>query len=214
MSPNRTDRPDFGASSRALMHETIMNALDELVTERSWNEVSLAQVAERSGVSRQTLYNAIGGRDEITGAYVLWSAERLLDDVDRAIAEHPDDLRAALTAGFGVFVAVAPEHPLIRALLASSGAEDLRTLVSSPAGVPLIEAATGRLHDIVLRHWPALAGPSIDTATVDAVLDAIVRLAISHVTLAAGGQDPTVVVDLAIGPAVSAVAAALHQPTP
>lgn len=212
MSPDRSPTTGFGASSRVLLHETVMGALDDLVTERSWNDVSLAQVAARAGVSRQTLYNAIGGRDEITAAYVLWSAERLLDDVDRAIAEHPDDLRAALTAGFGVFVEVAPGHPLIRALLASSGADDLRTLVSSPAGAPLIEAATGRLNAIVVRHWPALARPGADRATVDAVLDAIVRLAISHVTLATGGQDPTVAVDLAIGPAVSALAATVRTP--
>ena len=204
----------MSASTRALLHETVMSALDDLVTERSWSDVSLAEVAKRAGVSRQTLYNAIGGRDEITGAYVLWSADRLLDDVDRAVAEHPDDLRAALTGGFGVFLHVAPEHPLIRALLASSGAEDLRTLVSSPAGAPLIAAATARLQDIVLRHWPALADPSVDTATVTAVLDAIVRLAISHVTMASDGLDPTVAVDLAIGPAISAVAAALGQPAP
>lgn len=204
----------MSASTRALLHETVMSALDDLVTERSWSDVSLAEVAKRAGVSRQTLYNAIGGRDEITGAYVLWSADRLLDDVDRAVAEHPDDLRAALTGGFGVFLHVAPEHPLIRALLASSGAEDLRTLVSSPAGAPLIAAATSRLQDIVLRHWPALADPSVDTTTVTAVLDAIVRLAISHVTMASDGLDPTVAVDLAIGPAISAVAATLGQPAP
>lgn len=196
-----------------LLHEAVMTALDELVTERAWSEVSLAQVAERAGVSRQTLYNAIGGRDEITQAYVLWSAGRLLDDVDRAVSEHADDLRAAIVAGMRVFLEVAPEHPLLRALLASTGVEDLRSVVSSPAGAPLIDAATERLQAIVVSYWPVLADAAVHRPEAAALFDAVVRLALSHVTVPSSSLDPATAIDLVVGPAVDALIVSV-QPAP
>lgn len=199
----------FGASSKALLHETIMAGLDELLADHAWSDVSLAQVAERAGVSRQTLYNAIGGRPEITQAYVMWSAGRLLDEVDRVVGNNADDLRVACRAAFEVFLEIAPDHPLLQALVAATGAEDLRAMVTSPAGAPLFEAAKERLGDIVLHHWPSVAGPDFD-----AVIDAIVRLAISHVTVPTGA--PAEAADAlvrALGPTIDAIVGA-SQPAP
>lgn len=201
--------PGFGASSKALLHETILSALDELLGEHAWNDVSLAQVAERAGVSRQTLYNAIGGRPEITAAYVVWSADRFLDEVDRVVGHHADDLREACRAAFEVFLEIAPDHPLLQALVAATGADDLRAMVTSPAGAPLFHAATERLGAIVLHHWPEVAGPDFD-----AVIDAIVRLAISHVTVPTGA--PAAAADAlvrALGPTIDVIVGAA-QPAP
>jgi AcrR family transcriptional regulator len=204
-----TTGADFGATSKALLHETILSGLDDLLSEHAWNDVSLAQVAAKAGVSRQTLYNTIGGRPEITQAYVVWSAGRLLDEVDRVVADHPGNLREACRAAFEVFLEIAPDHPLLQALVAATGADDLRAMVTSPAGAPLFEAATQRLGDIVLHHWPEVAGPDFD-----AVIDVLVRMAISHVTVPTGA--PAHAADAlvrALGPTIDAIVGAA-QPAP
>src|SRR5690606_29741735 len=108
---------------------------------------------------------------EITEAYVMWSAARLLDEIDRVVSDNADDLRVACRAAFEVFLEIAPDHPLLQALVAATGADDLRAMVTSPAGAPLFLAATDRLGDIVLRHWPEVAGPDFD-----AVIDVLVRM--------------------------------------
>lgn len=160
------------------MRETVLATVDELVREHRWSDVSMAKVAEAAGVSRQTLYNAFGTREDLVGAYVLWSAQALLDDVERIVASHRDDMVAALRAGFERFLSVAPEHPLIRALVASAGSDDLHTLVSTPAGTGLVVAASERLGQILLSVWPAL--PPQPVAVIS---DTLIRLAISNVTV-------------------------------
>ena len=81
-------RPRFVAASKSLLRESVLGAVDDLVREHRWSEVSMAKVAEAAGVSRQTLYNAFGTRDDLVAAYVLWAAEGLLDDVEHLIREH------------------------------------------------------------------------------------------------------------------------------
>ena len=71
-------RPGFAEASRDLLRETVLDAVGELLAERSWPEVTMAQVAERAGVTRQTLYNSFGSRDELAQAYVMREAERFL----------------------------------------------------------------------------------------------------------------------------------------
>lgn len=197
-------RPRFVAASKSLLRESVLGAVDDLVREHRWSDVSMAKVAEAAGVSRQTLYNAFGTRDDLVAAYVLWAAEGLLDDVEHLIREHRDDMVAALRAGFERFLSVAPEHPLVRALVASSGSDDLHTLVSTPAGTPLIVNATSRLSEILLGVWPALPGEAVFV-----VADLLIRLAISNVTIPVRSpQEVAAAVELVAGPFVASIAAA------
>ncbi len=168
----------FASASRALLRDTILRATDELVAARGWPAVTMAQVASAAGVSRQTVYNEIGGRDELARAYALWAADQLLDDVERCLAAHRSDLGAALVAALELFLAEAADHPLVRALRATTGRDDLVGVLLTPAGAPLVLAASSRLGAIVATTWPRL-----DPADVDLVSEHLVRLAISHVVL-------------------------------
>jgi AcrR family transcriptional regulator len=172
-----TDRR-FASASRALLRDTILRATDELVAERGWPAVTMAQVATRAGVSRQTVYNEVGGRDALAQAYALWAADQLLDEVERCLAEHRDDLHEALLVALELFLDQAAEHPLIRALSATTGSEDVLAVLVRPAGGTIVSAAADRLGTIMATTWPALA-----TADVALVSEVLVRLAISHVVL-------------------------------
>lgn len=170
--------PRYAEASRTLLRETVLRATDGILADHSWREVTMAQVARASGVSRQTLYNEFGNRDDLAQAYVLWAADQFLDEIEREIARHGDDLAGALVAAFALFLELAAEHPLVRALEATTGAEGLHALVASSAGLPVLLAGTDRLTAIVTTTWPD--APPDETRLV---CEHLVRLAISHLTV-------------------------------
>ena len=168
----------FAEVSRSLLRETILEAADRLVAETNWSAVTMAQVAKGAGVSRQTVYNEFGNRAELARAYALWSAQALLDDVERSVAVHRDDLLDALVSTFSTLLAVGHEHPLIRALADDDGAGELASALVSGTRSLLVVVASGRLVDIITGTWTELPVPS-----VVAVSEVLVRLAVSHLLL-------------------------------
>ncbi|MDQ3935089.1 MAG: TetR/AcrR family transcriptional regulator, partial [Actinomycetota bacterium] len=88
----------FAEASRGLLRDTVLDAVGELLADREWSGVTMAEVAERSGVSRQTLYNAFGGRRDLAQAYVMREAERFIAATEQAIRSNADDPRAALAS--------------------------------------------------------------------------------------------------------------------
>ena len=174
-----TARPGrFAEASRELLRTTVLEALDDLVRDQPWSAISMAKLAAAAGVSRQTLYNEFGNRDELAQAYGLWAASDFLDEIERAVANHADDLKTALVSAFQLFLDIAGEHPMVRAIAAAGGADDLRSLVATPAGVPIVSTATERLASIITATWPRLPDHSVVL-----VSEILVRLAISHLTV-------------------------------
>lgn len=198
----------FAAASRALLRDTILRATDELVAERGWPAVTMAQVAAQAGVSRQTVYNEVGSRPDLARAYALWAADQLLDEVERCLAEHRDDLHEALVVALELFLDQAAEHPLIRALGATTGSEDVLAVLVRPAGGTIVVAAADRLGSIVATTWPALA-----SADVALLAETLVRLAISHVVLpTAPPAEAARAAARALAPLLDAIQAPSHHP--
>lgn len=195
----------FADASRDLLRSTVFAAVDGLAADRAWGAITMAEIARAAGVSRQTLYNEFGSRDELAQAYVLWASEQFLVKIERVVGARPDDLGGALQDAFRVFLELAAEHPLVRALEAATGAEGLHALVASSAGLPILLTSTDRLTAFVLGNWPEL--PADETRLV---CELLVRLAISHATVptvppAVAAEQVTVVLQ----PFLDQVAAAL-----
>lgn len=178
-------RPTFAESARDLLRETVLDAVGELASERPWPGVSMADVAERAGVSRQTLYNAFGSRQEMAQAYVIREGERFLADVRMVIRASAPDARAALRAAAELFLSAAATHPVIRAVAASESGDELLPLLTTRGG-PLVEEITDRLADELVSAWPAVARDDAQLAA-----DCLVRLAISHAALPSGSPADT-----------------------
>jgi AcrR family transcriptional regulator len=173
----------FAEASRSLLRATILEAADRLLAEHDWGAVTMAQVATAAGVSRQTVYNEFGNRAELARAYAIWSAQGLLDDVERSVAEHRHDLLDALVSTFSTLLSIGHRHPLIRALGDGDGSGELAAaLVSGPGAADrrslLVVVASDRLAEIIARTWDDLPTP-----TVVAVSEVLVRLAVSHLLL-------------------------------
>jgi AcrR family transcriptional regulator len=167
----------YAELARGVLRERVLDAVGELLRDRPWTQVTMAEVAERAGVSRQTLYNTFGSREELAQSYVDREADRFLVAVDAAVRAHAPDPRAALGAALEIFLAAAAEHPLARAIVATDGSEELLPLLTTRGG-PLVERITSHLTDVILESWPGLE--RVDAAPV---ADALVRLAISHAAL-------------------------------
>lgn len=193
----------FATASRALLRDTILRATDELVAERGWPAVTMAQVGTRAGVSRQTVYNEMGSRADLARSYALWAADQLLDEVERSLAEHRHDLHEALVVALELFLDQAAEHPLIRALAATTGSEDVLAALVRPAGGTIVAAAAARLGAIVAATWPALAADDVAL-----LAETLVRLAISHVVLpTAPAASAALAVARALGPLLDQIEA-------
>jgi len=166
----------YRGAVRQLLRDRLLDAGREQLTQRSWSEVTMAEIATAAGVSRQTLYNEFGTRDEFGQALVIREGAQFLDAVEAAIDEHAQEPLIALTAGLEQFLTIAHEDPLVRLLLADDGTAGLLPLLTTQSG-PVLDWARGRLADTIHSHWP-----QVDRSDLDCLADALVRLAISHVT--------------------------------
>lgn len=145
----------------------------------------MADIARGAGVSRQTLYNEFGSRQEFAQAYVLREADRFLSAAEDAIADHADEPEAALTAAFTGFLSAAADNPLVRAIVAGDPSSGLLALVTT-RGALLVGAATARLAAFFVATWPQLRDREARIAA-----ECTVRLAISHALLPTGPADRT-----------------------
>jgi AcrR family transcriptional regulator len=159
---------------RQLLRHRLLDAARDLLQDRSWTQVAMAQVAGAAGVSRQTLYNEFGTRDELGQALVIRESGRFLDAVEEAIDAHSDDPLDAIRAALQRFLTIATTDPFVRLLLADDGTSGLLPLVTTQS-VPVLDWAGERLAEAITARWP-----SASTADVRAGADALVRLAISH----------------------------------
>lgn len=172
-------RANYAEASKTLLRDSVLDAVGELLAHDAWGDVTMSKIAERAGVSRQTLYNAFGGREELAQAYLMREAERFLDAIEEAVAGNADNPRRALTQAAELFLSLASTHPMVRALSTQEG-EELVALATIRGGALLI-GMTDRLSELILSNWPEVEpdGARLLAAT-------LVRLAISHAVLPTG----------------------------
>jgi AcrR family transcriptional regulator len=169
-----TQRAPFATAVRELLRSTLLDAAVEQMGQRGWAQITMADVAQTAGVSRQTLYKEFGSREEFAQALVMREVSRFLVSVEEAVSAHLDDASSALSAAFSVFLTAAAENPLVRAIVHGEGAEELITLFTT-RGVSLVESASEHLTEVMLAGWP-----QVERADAELLSEGLVRLAISY----------------------------------
>jgi AcrR family transcriptional regulator len=175
----------YPEAARNLLRETLFGAMRDELERRAWSEITMSDVASAAGVSRQTLYNEFGNRNEFGFAFVIHEAERFMDDVEKAVLEHRDDPRAAVLAALEHFLSAAGGDPLIRILLSDDGTGGMLPFVTTQ-GLPIVQWATSRLTAVIEEGWPE--APAEDVKTLS---ETLVRLGISYVTTPGGSAEDT-----------------------
>jgi AcrR family transcriptional regulator len=164
--------------------ERVLDAVGDLLRGEPWGEVTMTQVADRAGLSRQTVYNEFGSRPELAQAYVIREADRMLEAVSEAVLRAPQP-REALQAAFETFLGAAQHHPVLAALQEGDGNDELLALVTVRGG-PLLVEVTRVLSPVLRENWSFLRDEDIEL-----IVETMVRLAISHATLPAGSPRET-----------------------
>ena len=91
----RAYRQKARADSAAQTHRAILEAAVSLWREHDWDAVTLARIAERAGVSRQTVLRRFGSKDGVVDACIAERASGVEQLRDRA---RSGDLASALDA--------------------------------------------------------------------------------------------------------------------
>ncbi|MFP5334734.1 MAG: TetR family transcriptional regulator [Actinomycetes bacterium] len=165
------------SSERPLQQRIVAQAV-ELTVRDGWSSVTMGRLADAVGVSRQTVYNEIGSKPALAEAMVARELEQFLAAVRRAFDAHPDDLVEAVRAAARGVLQLARDNALLQAIASAShgAASDLLPLLTTHSGSLLVAA-----EDVVRERVAAYAVP-LDGAQAAVVVDAVVRLVLSHVT--------------------------------
>src|SRR5690606_30639590 len=75
----------YPEASRVLLRNSVLDAMRELLRERDWGKITVADVAGQAGISRQTLYNEFTSRTGLLQAYAVRLADELVEHVRKAV---------------------------------------------------------------------------------------------------------------------------------
>ena len=169
----------------ATHRERMLSAATQFIAEHGWSALTMAKLAQLVGVSRQTVYNEVGGKPQLAEAMVMRELAIFLDHVDSAFEDHPDDVIAAIRAAAQAVLELGRVDPLLHAILSSSqGAEsDLLPLLTTNS-----QALLGAAGEMIRVHLVTYDLPLAENR-IEALIDMVVRLVISHVMQPGG--DPT-----------------------
>ena len=177
-----TAAPGTPASVEATLRQRIVAAAVELTTTLGWAQVTMSRLADQVGVSRQTVYNEVGGKPALAEAMILAELDRFLGVVSAAFDGHPDDLPAAIRSASQGVLELAENNRLLHAVVsATHGADtELLPLLTTHAESLLAVAR------IVVAGRVAPYDVGLDAAQLEAAIDMVVRVVLSHVMQPSG----------------------------
>ncbi|HEX3223839.1 MAG TPA: TetR family transcriptional regulator [Nocardioides sp.] len=159
------------------MHERVVAAAAALTLEVGWAQVTMGKLADRVGVSRQTVYNEVGSKPQLAEEMVLAELAKFLTVVDEAFDAYPQDLVEAIRAAARGVLELAAGNVLLQAVVSASyGAETELLPLLTTRNDALVLAATQ-----AVRQRVASYRIDIDDRHLDAAIDMVVRLVLSHV---------------------------------
>ncbi|HET7431201.1 MAG TPA: TetR family transcriptional regulator [Nocardioides sp.] len=159
------------------MHERVVAAASALTLELGWAGVTMGKLADRVGVSRQTVYNEVGSKPQLAEEMVLAELAKFLTVVDTAFDDHPGDLVEAIRAAARGVLELAGGNALLQAIVSASyGAETELLPLLTTRNDALVLAATQAVQQRVTTYRI-----DIDARHLDAAIDMVVRLVLSHV---------------------------------
>jgi AcrR family transcriptional regulator len=164
-------RVPYPAAARTLLRDTVITAVDDLVRARGWAATTMSDIAAAAGVSRQTLYNEFGSRPALVEAYVAREIEKLMAEVTEAVHAHADDAHQALRSAFELFLRLASDEPVIKAIVADAEHGELVRLLTGLGQT----IAAERIAQLIPQVWP-----QVGEGDATLVAESLVRLAISH----------------------------------
>lgn len=158
------------------LRDRLIAAAVELTVEQGWAALTMRGLAERIGVSRQTVYNELGSKPELAEAMVLTELATFLEHVETAFADHPTDLADAVEQSSRRVLELCQSHPFHQAVLSASHGADSELL---PLYTTHSDLLLGAAQGIVAERLPQY-NLNISEDAVHAMVDMVLRMTISH----------------------------------
>jgi AcrR family transcriptional regulator len=154
-----------------------VTAAAELTLEVGWAGVTMGKLADRVGVSRQTIYNEVGSKPQLAEEMVLAELAKFLAEVDAAFDAHPAELVEAIRAAARGVLELARSNALLQAVVSASyGAETELLPLLTTRNDALVLTATQLVRQRVTAYDVGIVERHLDAA-----IDMVVRLVLSHV---------------------------------
>lgn len=165
--------PDAASSLR----DRLLEAAVGIMTTAGWGRVTMARLADEVGVSRQTVYNEIGTKNDLAEAMVMRELDRFLAGVTRSFDENPGDLIGAIRDSARRVLKYAQDNALLHAVVSATHGADTELLpLLTTHSEYLLEGAK-----FVVAERVATYDVDLPPGRLDAGIDMVVRLVLSHV---------------------------------
>lgn len=181
MSPVPTTR--FTVPEPVTHRDRLLIAASQFTAEHGFSALTMGKLADLVGVSRQTVYNEIGGKSQLAESMVMRELELFLEVVNSAFDDFPDDLVEAIEAAAFRVLDQAANDPLLRAILSSRQGADSELL---PLLTTNSEALLGAARVMIRENVDSYA-VGLDDDVLELLIDMVVRLVLSHV-MQPGGE--------------------------
>jgi AcrR family transcriptional regulator len=169
------------------LRQRIVEAAVQLTTDVGWSQVTMSKLADKVGVSRQTVYNEIGTKPALAESMILTELDRFLRVVGAAFDEHPDDLVAAIRAASRAVLELAQDNRLLHAVVSATHGADTELLPLLTTHAESLLAAA----KIVVSERVTPYDVGLDAAHLEAAIDMVVRVVLSHVMQPSGSPAET-----------------------
>ncbi|MFC8796141.1 TetR family transcriptional regulator [Promicromonospora sp. NPDC057138] len=155
----------------------IIAAAARLTSSDGWSKVTMSRLAAEAGVSRQTVYNAVGSREDLAEAMVLTESAKFMFKIVEGFDSHPDDLMAAIHAALENTLVFAEGNALLRAVVSATHGADTELL---PLLTTHSESLLGTVKVVVQNRVDSYE-IGLEPERIATVIDLVVRSALSHV---------------------------------
>ncbi|MGH3461781.1 MAG: TetR/AcrR family transcriptional regulator [Kribbellaceae bacterium] len=164
----------FAERTRRRLRDELLDAAYDAIVAGGYDGMRMGDIAVRTGVSRQTVYNELGDKWSVLQAVANRETERFLLEVNDALAAQADPIDA-LRAAVDRALALASDNPLLKAALTAPGSDQASQLLTT-RGEQILQLSHERLDTHVREHWPQVAPDDVATC-----VDIALRVVLSHI---------------------------------
>ena len=170
------------------LRERILDAARQTTSERGWSAVTMAGLGQAVGVSRQSVYNEFGSKDQVATALVTREVSLFLNAVAEQMATGDSPAEALARAADTVFT-LAEDNPLVHSMLgAAVGADSPVLPLLTSQSQPVIDAAVTLITGGLTSRFDELPpAPELRIA-----VETVVRVVLSHIVQPGKSDSPDI----------------------
>jgi AcrR family transcriptional regulator len=186
-----TPHLSFREQVHQLLRESILDAAFERAVKADWEAVRIADIAKDVGVSRQTIYNEFGTKQQLSEAVFNREMQSFLSGlVD--VVNAADTMEQALRDSLKSIFAQARDHELLQRMLldAREGRSTALLPLLTTNSYLIVRPVRALLAVLYESRWPT------GLENVERLAELIVRLTISYIVLQSDYPEEDVIDDI------------------